>query len=258
MSRALAASACGFLFLAAGCAGWPELGAEGEGRRVVSVQAEGWAPLSPGDGPLTARHRALAEAQKKAVEKAVGVTLRASTRVDDAVNIRQSIEANMGGVIRRYEVLSEGAKDGFFKVRIRADVLYRPPSVASGVKVLRFSVRLSSPKIAAALRDALASSDFQLVEEEGRADVLVTGIVESYGLADPRLGGMYSYRAKVTLKVADVRSGKVSEGSYEASAIDLDDGMAQDIALEKAGRDAGLALVSFYAPPSAISAAMLP
>ena len=242
--------------LAAGCAEFP---AEGDGRRAVTVEAEGWAPLGAESGELTARHRALAEAQKKAVEKAVGVTLRASTRVDDAISIRESIVANMGGVIRRYEVLSEEAKDGFLKVRIRADVLYVPPAVPlAGRRAARFSVRIPDDKLAGAVREVLAVSDYQLSESDRDADVVVSGTVETYGLADSRLGGLYSYRAKVSLKAADVRNGKLMEGVYEGAAMDLDDRVARSVALERAGRDAGLALTTIYADTPTINASLYP
>ena len=110
-------AACLLLAATAGCASLD--GPSPSGRREISVDAEGWAPVQGGDTP-SARRRALAEAQKKAVEKAVGVTVRANTRVDDAISVKQSIEANLGGTIRRYEVTSEGEEGGFFKVGIRA------------------------------------------------------------------------------------------------------------------------------------------
>jgi hypothetical protein len=244
------------VFLGAGCAEMPFE----EGRLPsVSVTAEGWAPIDGVRGLLTARYRALAEAQKKAVEKAVGVTLKASTRVDDAVSIRQSIVANMGGTIRRYEVLSEGPQDGFFKIKIRADVLYRPPSIPlAGVKAARFYVRIPDEKIADAVRDSLAVADFRLTENERDADVLVTGVVETYGLADPRLGGLFSCRAKVSLKAADVRTGRVSDGTYEDTAMDLDERIANESAREKVGKNTGLALAAMFTDTATINASLFP
>ncbi|MFI5349567.1 MAG: hypothetical protein ACHQ2Z_08495 [Elusimicrobiota bacterium] len=243
MSRTLRLLApCLLLLSTAGCAGPDPRAAYG--RREISVVAEGWAPLVDGDTP-SARRRALAEAQKKAVEKAVGVTVRARTRVDDAVNVKQSIEANLGGTIRRYEVTSEGEEGGFFKVRIRAVVIYQemkpdlPERSAS-----RLSIHISSEKAAGAVRSALSSRDYELLDDDARADVAVTGVVETRGLADPRLGGFYSYTAKVSLTAANLRSGKVTRFESEASSVDLDEHAACDRALEKAGDDAGAALAS--------------
>jgi hypothetical protein len=238
----------GVLLLAfgAGCAG-PEARV-GDGRQEVSVEAEGWAPVAAGENELSLRHRALAEAQKKAVEKVVGVTLRARTRVEDAVSIRQSIVANMGGTIRRYEILSEAEEDGFFKVRIRADVLYVPVAAAAERRrTPRYGVRIAVEKVAGAVRSALASRDLDLAEGDVDADVKVTGVVETRGLADPRLGGFYSYNVRVALSAASTRTGKVTQLEAAASAVDLDDRVACDMALEKAGFEAGTLLAASFA-----------
>jgi hypothetical protein len=241
-------AACLLLALTAGCAGVDprsDGGARGDaGRREITVDAEGWAPLE-GTDTLSARHRALAEAQKKAVEKAVGVTVRARTRVDDAVSVTQSIEANMGGTIGRYEVTSEGEQGGFFKVAIHAVVIYQPlPSASAERRPSRVSVRISSARVAAAVRTALASRDVELSEDEADADIVVTGVVETRGLDDPRLGGFYSYTAKVSLTAANLRTGKVSQADLEASAVDTDERAACDRALEEAGDGSGAALAS--------------
>ena len=233
---------CLLLVLTAGCA---DLGARAAGgRREISVDAEGWAPIEGAD-TLNARRRALAEAQKKAVEKAVGVTVRAHTRVDDAVSIKQSIEANLGGSIRRYEVTSEGEDGGFFKVRIRAVVLYQPVEASASERFpSRVSIHIASEKVAGAVRNALATRDFELSDVDSGADVAVTGVVETRGLADPRLGGFYSYSAKVSLTAANLRSGRVTQIDSEESAVDLDEHAACDRALEKAGNVAGADLAA--------------
>src|SRR5262249_32654718 len=88
------------------------------------VDAEGWAPLDDRD-PLGARNRALADAEKKAVEKVVGAFISAKTRVDQAVNVDQRILAKVDGYIKKYDLLGERREDGFLKTRIRALVLYR-------------------------------------------------------------------------------------------------------------------------------------
>jgi hypothetical protein len=269
MSRA-GRSVAAFLLLAstAGCAGL-RAGTEGgggrktavdaeSGRREISVDAVGWAPIEGAD-TLSARHRALAEAQKKAVEKAVGVTVRASTRVDDAVSIKQSIEANMGGTIRRYEVTSESQEGGFFKVSIRAVVIYQPIDLGRPESAhSRLSVHIASERVAAAVRSALSSRDFELSESDADADVAVTGVVETRGLADPRLGGFYSYSAKVSLTAADLRSGKVTRSEFESSAVDPDEHAACDRALDKAGNEAGAALAATLANDAAPAVAVKP
>ncbi len=98
-----------------------------------TVEAEGWTPIDP-QKPLETRERALAEAEKKAVEKVMGVTISASTKVESSITIRQEILANIGGDIRKYEILSERMEDGFLKTRIRAVIVFqrRKPNALQG------------------------------------------------------------------------------------------------------------------------------
>jgi len=237
-------AACVLLGLTAGCAGVGTRGDADGGRREIVVDAEGWAPIQ-GSDTLGARHRALIEAQKKAVEKAVGVTVRAKTRVDDAINVKQSIVANMGGTIGRYEVTSEAQDGGFFKVGIHAVVIYQPLAPEELEKASsKLAIRIASPSVEAAVRSALAASDYEFSEGDANADVVVTGVVETRGVSDPRLGGFYSYTAKVTLTAADHRSGKVDQAEYEAAAVDTDENAARDRALESAGNTAGIELAT--------------
>lgn len=237
-------AACVLLGLTAGCAGVGTRGDADGGRREIVVDAEGWAPIQNNDA-LDARRRALIEAQKKAVEKAVGVTLRARTRVDDAINVKQSIVANMGGTIGRYEVTSEAEKGGFVKVGIHAVVIYQPLAPDEPEKVSpKLAIRIASPSVEAAVRSALAASDFEFSDGDAGADVVVTGVVETKGVADPRLGGFYSYTAKVSLTAADHRTGKVTQAEYEAAAVDTDENAAHDRSLESAGNTAGIELAT--------------
>jgi len=242
MSRARPRLAAGLLAALAGCAAvGPRAANE---RKEVVVDAEGWAPLA-GRDTLSARHRALAEAQRKAVEKAVGVTLRARTRVDDAVNIKQSIEANVGGSIRRYEVTAEGEEGGFFKIRIRAAVIYQPVAPPPPARPpSRLAVRIASERVAGAVRGALSSRDYEISAAGAEADVAVTGVVETRGLADPRLGGFYSYTAKVSLTAANLLNGRVTRVEREATAIDTVEQAACDRALDKAGDESAAALAA--------------
>jgi hypothetical protein len=192
----------------------------------------------------------LVEAQRKAVEKAVGVTLRGSTVVEQAVNIQQTVRANVGGTIRRYEVLWERAEDSFYKVRIRAVVLYRPPGEdGRPARAVRVCVRVAGDKVASAIRAALLDADFQLSDDQASADVVVTGGVETSGRSDSRLGGFFSHQAKAFLDVLDLRTGKVDQRSFEASAIDLSDQAAYDAALEKAGQGSGIAIATLLEEP---------
>ena len=106
----------------AGCAsGRLEVGPAKDGE---VVEAEGWSPVDASD-PLGTKKRSLAEAQKKAVEKVVGVYISAKTRVSQAVSVNQNILANVQGYINKYEIVGEKQEEGFYKTRIRALVRYQ-------------------------------------------------------------------------------------------------------------------------------------
>lgn len=123
----------------AGCFhGWRGLG----GPKSEAVEAEGWAAIDPVH-PLETRRRALAEAQKKAVEKAAGVSLSAVTKVEAAVTSEEKIVANVGGYVEKYDVLSEKSEDGFLKIRIRARVLL---SLADGYDQVAAGLSRSLPE----------------------------------------------------------------------------------------------------------------
>ncbi|MBI3550274.1 MAG: hypothetical protein HY078_14640 [Elusimicrobia bacterium] len=146
------------------------------------VEAEGWSPVDPKD-PIGTKQRALAEAQKKAVERVVGVYISAKTRVDKAVTVDQRILANVGGYVKKYDVLSETEEGGFHKTRIRAFVLYgkvgddlrdagllRPPpppgnpKVAVMVRPAAGLARSLGDGASAAIRKALLERGFSVVD----------------------------------------------------------------------------------------------
>jgi len=159
--------------------------------------------------------------------------------------VRQGIEANMGGTIRRYDILTEGAEDGFYKVRLKAVVFYRPrPQATPRLKATRVFVKVPDETAAARLRATLAAYDYPLSETAADADVVVAGAVETYGRADPRLGGFHSYRVKLSLSVLEVGSGAVQDELYEGSAVDPDPRAALEAALEHAAESSGTALAS--------------
>ena len=62
------------------------------------VEAEGSCPIQNGD-IRGAKECSLREAQKKALEKVIGVYLSAKTRIDKAIAIEQNILANTQGYI---------------------------------------------------------------------------------------------------------------------------------------------------------------
>lgn len=220
------------------------------------IEAEGWAPVDAHDAEGT-RRRALAEAQKKAVEKVAGVFLAATTRVDAAVAVRQKITADVKGYIRRYEVLGEKEENGFLKTRIRAFVVRPKPGQTPEAADIPAEPPAESPPVlvsiaglgeeawglraASAVRGKLQERGFKLTEKEtpGQPLLVLRGQARAYEVKDPRLGSFLSYRAQITLEAVEPAGAVVWRQSREASALGLDAQSASTQALENAGELAG-------------------
>lgn len=78
------------------------------------VNTEGSSSLSRGD--------AIRQAQRSAVEEAVGVFIRSKTEIENFILKKDIIYARTQGYITRFTVLTEGKDGDIFKVRIRATV----------------------------------------------------------------------------------------------------------------------------------------
>jgi hypothetical protein len=231
MSRAL------LLLLAAGLAGCAGAPPRAPGR--VSVEAEGWAAETPGD-PSGSRLRALADAQKRAVEKAAGVRVAASTRVDKGVAVRQRVWADARGRIERWDLLADRREDGFRKLTIRAvvrlDLEGEPAAPPPGEARLR--VAAQGPA-AAGLRRALAARGYEVVES---GEQYVVAAAASTTLSrDPRLRPFVSGRTRLSVTVKDPAGGVLWEAARDASALDADPLLAAARAADAAGEAAGRA-----------------
>ncbi|OGS38965.1 MAG: hypothetical protein A3J82_06720 [Elusimicrobia bacterium RIFOXYA2_FULL_69_6] len=233
------------LLLLAGCAHGPARRG-GPGQAVVT--AEGWAAVMPSD-PLGTAKRALTEAQRKAVEKVTGVSVRARTRVEQSVSIEQRIWSDTEGRILSYEVLGEREEGGFHKTRIRAVILREPlrpggkksgplpgdPKVAVVVDTWAFPDRGAAERgVQQALREAGARVVF------GPADYVVSGEASVAPLDANGLEGFASYRARLAVELKDPAKDEViAARSFEASAIDPSRQTAAGKALAQVGRLAG-------------------
>ena len=255
---------CGLLavLLIAGCA---SVQTKSVAEETETVEAEGWASLDPKDVTGT-RLRALAEAQRRAVEKVAGVFLTASTKVDAAITVRQKIISDIKGYILRYEVIGEKTDAGFLKTRIRAIVLRRKPGDNQGMGSIPIEPPAGSPPVAvsilgrgaqavaweasavSAVRGKLLARGFSVVEPDSapknmQLHIVIRGEALAFPLTDSRLGDFLSYRAKVKLAVFDPKTGAViSEQSREASALGINFESASSQAVENAGVLAGTAI----------------
>ncbi|MBI4061781.1 MAG: hypothetical protein HY403_10150 [Elusimicrobia bacterium] len=225
------------LALLGGTAGCAHDGARA--REGLEVEAEGWTPLDPRK-PLETRLRAMAEAQKKAVEKALGVTVSATTKVESAVTLEQKILANIGGYIRRYDILSEREEGGFLKIRIRALVLQQPPApLASAAGGVRIAVLRIDEKLARTVRSALSAQGFALTDEASSADYVITGDVSVYPITVSAAAGLRTRRARVSLDVTRTKTRETFRNTQEASGLDPVEEIAHDKAMDIAARMAG-------------------
>lgn len=220
------------------------------------VESEGWTPLDSND-LLGNKRRALAEAQKKAVERVVGVYVSAKTRVAAAVTLDQNILANVGGYVKRYDVVKEWSEEGFYKTKIRAHVLYkklgedlkglglvRPEAPPGNPRVLvevsgEGGVDLAESPAAGAVRRAFVERGFQVgasAPKTAASDIRVAGSASARQLTDVRLGGFVSWRARVELTASRTGSAEVlARKTQEASGLDTVSDIARAKALENAG-----------------------
>ncbi|MBI5597524.1 MAG: hypothetical protein HY928_15650 [Elusimicrobia bacterium] len=239
------------------------------------IEAEGWSPIDAAD-LLATKKRSLAEAQKKAVERVVGVYISAKTRVAQAVSLDQNILANVGGYIKKYDVLSEKQEDGFYKTVIRAHVLYKKVGDdLNGLGLIRPDAPPGNPKVmvvlageagadraespaAGAVRKVLVDRGFQVVdpaelERKGLvrgadakallgagkalgADLVVTGLSSARELTDVRLGGFRSWRSRVEIQAMRAATAEVVSRRTQEASGLDPDG---DIARAKALENAG-------------------
>jgi len=237
-----------------GCAGGRlKVGATKDGE---VIEAEGWAPVVD-DDLLGTKKRSLAEAQKKAVERVVGVFISAKTRVAQSVTVNQNILADVKGYIQKYDVVSEKQEDGFYKTRIRALVLYQkvgedleslglmrpPPPPGNPVVSVRVGEAgsMAADKAASAVRKVFVDKGFTVVvADEKEPDLIVKGSALASELKDVRLGGFVSFRARAELEVVKARTGEVlARKTREASGLDPTRSIAEAKAYENAASLAG-------------------
>src|SRR5438270_666390 len=103
-----------------GCAGSKSRLKVGKTTEGEVVEAEGFAPNDPKD-VLNTKRGSLVDAQRNAIEKAVGVFVSARTMVEKAVAIENNILARTDGYIKKYDVIGEGpAESNLYRTRIRA------------------------------------------------------------------------------------------------------------------------------------------
>jgi hypothetical protein len=244
-----------FLVFLVGCAGSKSNLRLGKSTEGEVVEAEGFAP---NEGKILDIKRAsLVDAQKAAVEKAVGVFVSARTMVEKAIAIENNILARTEGYVKKYDVISEGPSDGgLYRTRIRALVAIKDlekdlkdMSLLKTAALMRprMTVELdeavdktaSDEKAAStALERSLSNQGFVVVsgERAKEAELAIRGKASTYPFQSSGLGGFVSYRAR--LSVQAVRPGTqevVVSISQEASGLGGNNDLAALKALETVG-----------------------
>ena len=121
------------------------------------VVAEGSCPVKDGD-LHAAKACSLAEAQKQALEKVIGVYISAKTRVEKAIAIEQNILAKTEGYISKYDIVKQWEEGGFSKTKIRAMVMFQKLNDdLKGLKILR-SPAIGNPRVAVLITEGQEGS----------------------------------------------------------------------------------------------------
>jgi hypothetical protein len=247
------------LGLVVGCAGSKSRLKIGQSVDGEVVEAEGLAPYNAADIIATKR-ASLVDAQKNAVERAVGVFVSGKTLVEKAVAIENNILARTDGYVKKYDILKESREGDLYKTRIRALVAVKDLEKDLKQLSLLGTGELSRPRVrikisekvdkeAADESPAATGLEKQLVEngyvivsgdDAGTPDLEIKGTATSYPFQTGDLGGFVSYRARMTVTVT--RPGTtnvVLSQSKEASGLGGNPQLAGLKSLETVGNLTG-------------------
>lgn len=250
MKTALLAAAA---VLLGACAGAP---------RTREVEAEGWAPVEKSDR-RSADRRAEADALRRAVEAASGVSLAARTAVVKGAAAESRVVTRAAGCVLSHELISTGAEEGGRRAKVRAVVALRtedcagraqlPPALLNDASVAVFVgadgayAGELSRAAETGLRSALSARGYSL--GAGKPGYRVVGTARATSRRDPRIAPMVGAHVELTVRVTAAADGRLlGEGRYASDAADADPasavGAAASVAAADAARDALAALDS--------------
>ena len=185
----------------------------GEMKDIV-VTAEGLAACTSGSD---CRHAALADALRRAVEKAVGTFVEGDTHTKNYQLVQDTIHTTSDGFVRDYRVLDEGSADGVYRIQIEARVAPGSPEQSLGHlcrrlreeinPVFRISVD-APPEAGTEISNRLAALGLRVTADQGTsADIIIKGRVEIDALGEPVPGTkVFSAEASTELTVTDSSS----------------------------------------------------
>ncbi len=220
------------------------------------VEAEGFAPNDPKD-ILATKRSSLVDAQRNAIEKAVGVFVSGKTMVEKAIAIENNILAKSDGYIKKYDVIAEGpSENNLYRTKIRALVALKDlekdlkqMSLLKTAQVLRPRVTIDLVEkvdkaavdegaASSALQQSLMQQGFVVVQGDRakEAELVIKGKASSFPFQTEGLGGFVSYRARLAVQV--MRPGTqdvVYSTSKEASGLGGNADLAALKSLETVG-----------------------
>lgn len=238
--------------------------------RIVSatdgevVEAEGIAPIT-GD-LLEAKKASLADAQRAAVGKVVGVLVSDKTRVEKAVMIEQNVLTKSTGYVEKYEVIKEWQEGGYYYTRIKALVSHQRIWTDLGKLSLLHLPVVGNPRIAilideASLSNTLAQSltkhGYKVVDRHD-SEIVIAGEISTTPVMSPELNGLISIRGTLAARALKPRTGEVLTAvSTQASGVDITEGAAHQKTMtllgEKAAEDLSESLAALLATRPSIS-----
>lgn len=195
------------LFALSACAGGRKMTRTFSGEAGEIVISQGIAPIMEGN-TIDARKSALADAQKNAVEKVVGVYVSATTRVEKAITIESEIVARTQGYIDSYDILEEGKDEEFYKIKIKAVV--KLDDISRDLKDLGLLMTpgsIKNPKVAVLIDETLEGKEQLPSESESAiiAELINKGytVIESSDLSEEELEGIASGKQRYYSSLAE-------------------------------------------------------
>jgi len=244
-----------------GCSGKSRLkmGQTDEGEVVEAV---GYAPYEP-KNLIATKRASLTDAQRNAVEKAVGVYISAKAMVEQAIQIENNILAKTEGYVRKFDIVKEEVEGDLYKTTIRALVALKDLEADLKDMSLLNTPELERPRVrvvisemidksstdelpaSRALESVLIEAGYKVVGEDriNDAELIIQGKASAHPFQSQGLGGFISYRARMTVQVVQPGTNDVIFSlSKEASGLGGSEELAALKSLETVGNLLGVEL----------------
>jgi hypothetical protein len=141
------------------------------------VTAEGVAAVQQGAIDI-ARDAAVEDAQKKAIEQAIGIYIDSQTQVENFQLLSDNILSQVKGYIKRYNIIDERTDSGLLRVKINAEVsLGKLSDDLSAIGILM--ARMHKPRTMALIAEQNVGSGMRSWWTEPRGQETEIGVVEN-------------------------------------------------------------------------------